>query len=130
MFIPFQSFGDFVIGSVNTPKTVICNVTGAVPNATLKWILDGVDVTAKATTIVSSSGEDQTSSLTFTPTNSHHDVELKCSASNEATRRLGLAGVEQSVTFRLDPPPSKIMLYHLFGSRRKIKKVEPTNLES
>ena len=108
MLIPFQSFGDFVIGSVNTPKTVICNVTGAVPNATLKWILDGVDVTAKATTVVSSSGEDLTSSLTFTPTNSHHDVELKCSASNEATRRLGLAGVEQTAIFRLDPPSSKL----------------------
>merc|ERR1712142_591524 len=51
-------------------------------------------------------GNDQFSSLTFTPTKSHHNVELKCSATNDATRRLEMDAVEGKAKFRLDTTPT------------------------
>ena len=98
-------YDDMVIGVVGQPKTVVCNVTEAVPKATLNWTLNGVDVTADATTVAD--GNDQFSSLTFTPTKSHHEVELKCRATNDATRRLEMDAVEGKANFRLDTTPSK-----------------------
>ena len=104
-----SGFGGSIVGVLGKPKTIVCNVTGAVPKVTLKWILNGVDVTAKATTVVSSDGSNQSSSLTFTPTKSDQDAELKCSTSNEAARRLGLPDIEQKATFIINTHQSKAM---------------------
>ena len=93
--------------AVDESITVICNVTGGIPKATLTWTLDGVDITANATSVDIPSKNGQSSSLTFFPTKLDQDVELKCSASNEATRLLGVENVEEKKIFRFHSPPSK-----------------------